>query len=263
MRTALAVALLWPAAASDRLSAAESEIPSVGPASREQPRQADATRTTGVVAIATTVDWEPVALVADWRDSLCQLQWAFESGDRLAQKQPDLSPEFADDTIVKEQVPVGKLERDSCYVSGPITNATVNIAPPEGKLPEDVALRCLDELTSNSDPRMVGGWAAFEEHWAATGFYHRPLYFEEINAERYGYTLGYSIQPFVSAGRFLATIPALPYLMVANPPCECVYSLGYYRPGSCAPRQCHRPAWCVGAGVVEAAVVVGLVALIP
>jgi hypothetical protein len=261
--TVLAVALLWPAAASDRLSAAESTIPSVGPASREQPRQADATRTPGVAAINSKVTWEPLTLVADLRDSLNELQWPFESTDRLAQNGPALTPEPADENAASEEVPAGKPERNPCYVSGPISAASVNIAPPEGKLPENVALKCHDVIATTPDPRMVGAWSAFEEHWAATCFCHRPLYFEEINAERYGYTPGYCIQPFVSAGRFLATIPALPYLMVAHPPCECVYSLGYYRPGSCVPYRWHRPAACVGAGLFEAAVAVGLVVLIP
>ena len=264
----MAVALLWPAAASDWLSAAESALPSVGPASREQPRQADATRTAGdcfenVVAIATTVDWEPVTLAADLRDTLGDLRWAFEVDDRIAQNPAEAVPDLVDDSIVTEQVPVGELERDPCFVSGPISSATVNIAPPEGAMPENVALKCLDEIANTPDPRMIGGWAAFEKHWAATGFCHRPLYFEEVNAERYGYTPGYSIQPFVSAGRFLATIPALPYLMVAHPPCECIYTLGHYRPGSCAPYRNHRLPGIVGAGVIEAAMVVGLVALIP
>ena len=27
-----------------------------------------------------------------------------------------------------------------------------------------------------------------------------------------------------------------PYCMGVTPPCECIYVLGHYRPGSCAPR---------------------------
>lgn len=223
-------------------------------------------RTNGdVVTIATTVEWEPVRLAGtDVHDALGGLQWAFESDQSVAPNPADATPEPADEAIVDEQVPVGQLERDPCYVNRSITEVGVNIAPPEGKLPEDVALECHDQIASRRDPRWDHGWPGFVKHWAATCYCHAPLYFEEVNAERYGYTCcGYWAQPFLSGGRFLVTIPALPYLMVARPPCECVYSLGHYRPGSCAPYRWHRPACCVGAGVIEAAVAVGLVALIP
>lgn len=219
------------------------------------------TRTAGdVVAIATTVEWAPVVLVSDIREELNELQWAFEHPERVAQV--PAPPES--DPIVDEQVPVGELERDPCYVSGPIVDVRVNIAPTEGALPENVAFECKDEIASTLDPRMIAGWSGYDKHWAATGFYHRPLYFQEINAERYGYTCGYCVQPLISGARFFGTIAALPYLMVAQPPCECVYSLGHYRPGTaCTPWQCHRPAARLGAGVAQALVVVGLIVLIP
>ena len=41
--------------------------------------------------------------------------------------------------------------------------------------------------------------------------------------------------PLVSAAHFFVTVPLLPYKMGVEPPCECEYTLGYYRPGSCAP----------------------------
>jgi hypothetical protein len=43
------------------------------------------------------------------------------------------------------------------------------------------------------------------------------------------------VQPFASAAHFFISVPLLPYKMGLNPPHECVYTLGYYRPGSCAP----------------------------
>ncbi len=69
--------------------------------------------------------------------------------------------------------------------------------------------------------------------WASPNFFSNPLYFEEVNLERYGI---YSpFQSVRSAAHFFVTIPLLPYKMGANHPCECVYTLGYYRPGSCNP----------------------------
>ena len=74
-------------------------------------------------------------------------------------------------------------------------------------------------------------------------FCHRPLYFEEINLERYGYGCGWCLQPGASAAHFFGTVPALPYLMTVDCPHECIYTLGHYRPGSCPPwRATGRPA---------------------
>ena len=61
------------------------------------------------------------------------------------------------------------------------------------------------------------------------------LYFEQIQLERYGHTAGPWSQPFLSGGHFILNIATLPYKMGMHPMNECQYSLGYYRPGSCAP----------------------------
>ena len=64
---------------------------------------------------------------------------------------------------------------------------------------------------------------------------HKPLYFEDVQLERYGHMAGPWVQPFVSCADFFLRIPILPYEMGLEPPNECIYALGYYRPGSCAP----------------------------
>jgi hypothetical protein len=113
------------------------------------------------------------------------------------------------------------------------------------------------------DPRLFGGWDGNVFNWSASKSYHYPLYFEEVNLERYGYQCHPVAQPFVSGAHFFLTIPTLPYQMTANPPRECIYTLGHYRPGSCVPwRRNHLP-WDPRAAAVEAGVVVGLVFLIP
>ncbi len=140
---------------------------------------------------------------------------------------------------------------------------TVNIMLPAGSLPENVAVRRVATSPARGDSRLAGRWAMTEHHWSATCLRHRPLYFEEVNLERYGYTPSYTFQPLISAARFFATIPALPYKMVLERPRQCIYTLGHYRPGSCAPRHWHRLPVRAGAGLVEASIVVGLVFLIP
>jgi hypothetical protein len=65
------------------------------------------------------------------------------------------------------------------------------------------------------------------------------LYFEEVALERYGHTCGPFCQPVFSGAHFFMNIAIMPYRMGINPPKECRYALGYYRPGSCAPRLLH------------------------
>ncbi len=71
--------------------------------------------------------------------------------------------------------------------------------------------------------------------WKAAGTCHKPLYFEDVQLERYGHSWNPVLQPFMSGAHFFVSVPLLPYKMGLRPYNECVYSLGYYRPGSCAP----------------------------
>jgi hypothetical protein len=77
-------------------------------------------------------------------------------------------------------------------------------------------------------------WTATTMTWTASALCHKPLYFEEVQVERYGHTAGI-FQPAISGAHFFINIAVLPYKMGINPPNECQYALGYYRPGSCAP----------------------------
>ena len=71
--------------------------------------------------------------------------------------------------------------------------------------------------------------------WVAAASCHKPLYFEQVGVERYGHSSGPIIQPVVSGVHFFGDIVMLPYNMGLQMPNECVYDLGYYRPGDCAP----------------------------
>ena len=99
--------------------------------------------------------------------------------------------------------------------------------------------------------------------WKAAGYCHKPLYFEDWQLERYGHSHGPLADPFFSAAHFFTTLPVLPYKMGVELPWECVYPLGYYRPGDCAPWMVPAiPISCRGMAV-EAATVTGLVFLLP
>jgi len=98
--------------------------------------------------------------------------------------------------------------------------------------------------------------------WTASNLCHNPLYFEQPSLERYGHTIG-PLQPVLSGAQFLVTIPYLPMLAAIDPPNECQYSLGYYRPGSCAPRKWSPIPYSTRGAIVEGGVATALVFLIP
>mgnify|MGYP007061970122 CR=1 FL=1 len=99
--------------------------------------------------------------------------------------------------------------------------------------------------------------------WKAAGYCHKPLYFEHWNFERYGHSYGWAADPFISAAHFFGTLPILPYKMGVELPWECVYPVGYYRPGNCAPWTVPAFPVSVRGMAVEAATVTGLVFLLP
>jgi hypothetical protein len=91
-------------------------------------------------------------------------------------------------------------------------------------------------------------WDQITYMWKASCLCHKPLYFEDEGLERYGHSWGPCCDPLVSGAHFFCTLPVLPYCMGVTPPCECMYALGHYRPGSCAPYMINPvPLSCRGA----------------
>jgi hypothetical protein len=145
----------------------------------------------------------------------------------------------------------------------PLTQVTLDIQPLPGEVPPDVAAHKFAQ--AGQIPQPMGAcrpWQPSVFWWEAPAFCHQPLYFEEINLERYGYSCGVA-QPFVSAAHFFGTVPAMPYLMTVDKPRECVYTLGHYLPGSCAPYHTYCPPPSLKAGLAEAAVITGLIFVLP
>ena len=98
--------------------------------------------------------------------------------------------------------------------------------------------------------------------WTASALCHKPLYFEEVQVERYGHTAGL-VQPVLSGAHFFTSIAFLPYNMGINPPNECQYALGYYRPGNCAPWLVPPVPLSIRGAAVQAGAVAGVSAIIP
>jgi len=148
----------------------------------------------------------------------------------------------------------------------PITSLTVNIGHKAGATPKDIGREQLTRMQARTPDDVFGrNWPTVCYEWDAPALAHRPLYFEEVNLERYGYGMKYVrvAQPVISAGQFFATVPTLPYRMLAEPARDPVYTLGHYRPGSDVPYCPVYPPLSVSGGVAEAGVATGLIFLIP
>jgi hypothetical protein len=78
-------------------------------------------------------------------------------------------------------------------------------------------------------------WTPQLSTWYASNLCHKPLYFENVQLERYGHSGGPFMGPIRSSAHFFGSLAFWPYHTAINPPNECIYALGHYRPGNCAP----------------------------
>ena len=128
-----------------------------------------------------------------------------------------------------------------------------------GKPGNDYPCECLLEGESFQPRR----FASTTMTWKAAGYCHKPLYFEDWELERYGHSRGMFLDPFIAGAHFFVTLPILPYKAGMQAPWECVYPLGYYRPGSCAPWTVPAVPYSARGFAVQGATVTGLVFLLP
>jgi hypothetical protein len=100
-----------------------------------------------------------------------------------------------------------------------------------GRTGTDVPNEC--SLTTDAfEPRC---WRLTTYTWKASALCHKPLYFEDVALERYGHSHGPVCEYVASFAHFFGDVALLPYHVGVETPCECIYDLGYYRPGNCAP----------------------------
>lgn len=121
----------------------------------------------------------------------------------------------------------------------------------------------LDPCTINVDDYHARNWPRTCFQYNASSLCTSAAYFEHPSVERYGHSWGPFMQPVVSAAHFYGSVLFLPYKMGLTPPCECVYTIGYYRPGSCAPYMIDPIPLSIRAGLAQAGTVVGLAYVIP
>lgn len=131
----------------------------------------------------------------------------------------------------------------------------IDITPDGERLPSECPLG-----DQHYEPR---AWCPTTFTWKASGLCSKPVYFEDVHLERYGHSWGPLFQPALSAAHFFLNVPVLPYAMGVCPPNECVYTLGYYRPGNCAPFLLDPLPLSVRAGLFEAGAWTGAVFALP
>jgi hypothetical protein len=132
--------------------------------------------------------------------------------------------------------------------------------------PLDEAQRALP-LLAQAEPFTRGDLAEAGFDWQpAPGglwFCYQPLYFQEVNVERYGRSFG-MFQPVVSAVSFYGRVPLLPYMVFARPARQCTCPPHWTLPGYRIPEwEKHEFVPSISGAAAESAALFGLILLIP
>jgi hypothetical protein len=109
-----------------------------------------------------------------------------------------------------------------------------------------------------------GGRAWPEQSFAVVPSFvcYKPLYFQDLNTERYGWDNGV-FQPLLSTGKFYCDLLILPYKMGVDWPCACDYNSGYALPGDCVPYVLYHPEWSWRGAAMQALVIGGGILIFP
>lgn len=128
-------------------------------------------------------------------------------------------------TVADPPISLGDLKVSNIAVAN-IGTGNIPDDETDGRLPKPIP------LPMGADR---GLYLYYTKPWAASGFYHQPLYFEDAMLERHGHERFPVLQPFISGAKFFGTIPLAPYKWTLQGPLEERHVLGSFRPGSPAP----------------------------
>jgi hypothetical protein len=160
--------------------------------------------------------------------------WATGAGDptpALAVKGPTGAAKAAEANQAREIVCPG--EEFTRKWLRPMSKIAVTTKLSPGPTPMDCTGPVFGAGVSVSRAASDGCFTEFQ--WCPTNLYYGPLYFDDTPLERYGQTPCPVLQTAISAAHFFTVFPTLPYRMGIDAPCDRVYTLGYYRPGSPTP----------------------------
>jgi hypothetical protein len=174
---------------------------------------------------------------------------------------PEFVPAPSAATLEKEREETEEACEDSMAKLRAKTIDSVNISiAVTGTEGQDFPFEC---TLDPNDWHAGRAWPETTYLWKASALCHKPLYFEDEQLERYGHSWPPCCQPFVSGAHFFTRLPILPYCMGVEPPHECIYSLGHYRPGSCAPYMCNPIPISPRGALFQAGAAVGAAAVLP
>ncbi|MCL2744536.1 MAG: hypothetical protein FWE67_11860 [Planctomycetaceae bacterium] len=168
-----------------------------------------------------------------------------------SQKVPMPSSSYYDYTVVKSK----EIECPKNMDLKSIREISYDIRPSSDELPKECPLQ--------TTPYTGRHFAQTVYQWKASALCTKAAYFEDVQLERYGHSVCPTLEPVISGARFFLTVPFLPYKMGLITPDECVYTLGHYRAGSCAPYMLDPLPISVRAILFEGAAVAGAVVLLP
>jgi len=129
--------------------------------------------------------------------------------------------------------------------------------------PGTPALQCPEEVVLSEDPYERRFFGESVLVWQASNLWYNPLYFEDAPLERYGHTYHHALQPFASVAKFGKQLIGLPYQMSLDPIRKRTYTLGWYRPGECAPKLHYQIPLNARAAATQVGVTNGMILLFP
>ena len=132
-------------------------------------------------------------------------------------------------------------------------------------VPENLAEKAMGQtpvVQAATANEMLGEMVSVKSHNRDELFAYHPLYFEEVNLERYGRTCG-PIQPALSGLRFFATIPSLPYAMSVHNPYKTYTTRWPYEAGWGAPKVKELRPLEAKPCLVQAGAITGLLFVLP
>lgn len=135
--------------------------------------------------------------------------------------------------------------------------------PPAGVVTDEFHCPDIAELPRDEiyEPR---NFAHVDKNWVPTNIKYYPLYFQDVNLERYGHMEHPVVQPAKSVALFSGQFLLLPYQMAMHQVRRPTYPLGYLQPGDvAAPKLYYRTPINFQAAAVAAGVYTGWVFLIP
>ncbi|MGC1275627.1 MAG: hypothetical protein WBC44_18110 [Planctomycetaceae bacterium] len=173
----------------------------------------------------------------------------------LSPRRSDAAPATED---VPEQTPTDPFARSPEKILRSLSEIRVALDTPadDTLAEEEFEKRGVMTLATHAWPDQTPEAAAYR-------FCCGPLWYEDANLERCGYSHG-CLQPVMSGTHFVVTTALLPYRFVAEPPCETAATKPFCPPG-CRYRCCdnYLPPLDAGGSAAQAIALTGLIFLIP